>query len=467
MTRELADREAGSSHPDEALRLAACTLNIGAPIGKNKIRIVDGKIENLWLQGEESANRLDNIRLLATLLNYVQKFCAGHEVPHLSSIQKADHPSWLRDFFEIAGFDRCECLKPEAGGQRYRACLKLDSTQESSVITRDKGDEAPNQNSLHTANGGATKGTRSLLTNGVNGTQNPSASGATTTMSEDQALEWLAQNKTILSPGAITKFPNHADPRTKSDPAKHVTMTSTKEGDLPTKTPNQAGEKRKRDDSVHDGDARAPAQNPRSREKHEEKRDEVRIKQSLTDKSQQSSTISESKSSRAPAAKYSFTLASQGKDAAKSKEAPPAASTNLTDALLAQCDKTVPKTSPKQVKKETPVASFPRPPLSEPSGRLGYNLPSKSLTCYYWATQGACKHRNEDCIYAHYDTGNVARPPGAYKKSKTFHPSMYDDGTAWSDVNGINIKGLHDNSDGSNGFAPTGPRLGYDSWRPS
>ena len=421
--------------------------------------MVDGKIENLWLQGEESAKRLDNIRLLATLLSYVQKFCAGHEVPHLSSIQKADHPVWLRDFFEIAGFDRCECLKPEAGGQRYRACLKLNSPQES-ASTKDKDIGVARQESIHTTNGDVTKD--APLTNGINGKEPPSASEPPTAMSENQALEWLAQNKTILSPGAITALPNLAEPKNTSSLA-----TATKVGDPRPKPQSQAGEKRKRDDPVHDEGKKALKQNSQSCEKYVEKQDEVRTKQSLTDKPKQSSTISEAKSSKSPAAKYSFTLLPQVKDAVKSKEISSTASTKLTDALLAQCDKTAPMTSPKQVKQEPSVTRSPRPLQPEPSGRLGYNLPAQSLTCYYWATQGVCKHRDEDCIYAHYDTGNVARPPGTHKKSKSFHSSMYDDGGAWSDVNGFNIKGIHDSSDGSNKFAPIGPRLGYDSWRPN
>ena len=39
--------------------------------------------------------------------------------------------------------------------------------------------------------------------------------------------------------------------------------------------------------------------------------------------------------------------------------------------------------------------------------------PSKSLTCYFWARNRKCNRSDEECSYAHYDTGTVARaPPG-------------------------------------------------------
>lgn len=44
-----------------------------------------------------------------------------------------DHPAWLREFFATAGFNRCECLKPEAGNQRYRACYQLGGPIQSAA----------------------------------------------------------------------------------------------------------------------------------------------------------------------------------------------------------------------------------------------------------------------------------------------------------------------------------------------
>ncbi|KAL8822604.1 MAG: hypothetical protein Q9191_006663 [Dirinaria sp. TL-2023a] len=37
----------------------------------------------------------------------------------------------------------------------------------------------------------------------------------------------------------------------------------------------------------------------------------------------------------------------------------------------------------------------------------------KSVTCYFWATNGHCQRSDEDCSYAHYHTGTIApQPPG-------------------------------------------------------
>ncbi|KAL8996997.1 MAG: hypothetical protein Q9188_006432, partial [Gyalolechia gomerana] len=39
--------------------------------------------------------------------------------------------------------------------------------------------------------------------------------------------------------------------------------------------------------------------------------------------------------------------------------------------------------------------------------------PSRSLTCFFWARNRKCKRSDEECSYAHYDTGTVAKaPPG-------------------------------------------------------
>lgn len=35
----------------------------------------------------------------------------------------------------------------------------------------------------------------------------------------------------------------------------------------------------------------------------------------------------------------------------------------------------------------------------------------KHLTCYFWAKNGVCKFSEEDCLYAHHNTGKVAQGP--------------------------------------------------------
>ncbi|KAI4283364.1 MAG: hypothetical protein L6R38_002214 [Xanthoria sp. 2 TBL-2021] len=47
--------------------------------------------------------------------------------------------------------------------------------------------------------------------------------------------------------------------------------------------------------------------------------------------------------------------------------------------------------------------------------------PSRSLTCFFWARNRKCNRSDEECSYAHYDTGTIARaPPGV----TVFEPSL-------------------------------------------
>jgi len=487
-----ADASLGHSNDVDSYRLAACTLIIGAPVGKNKVRMVDGKIENLWLKGEETAERLDNIRMLATLLNSVQKFCAGHEIPHLSSIQKADHPAWLRDFFTVAGFDRCECLKPEAGGQRYRACLKLNNSGQaveqrsgqntsSTQIEKEEAVSRKDESAPPAPTAPANKQTTKLsaTANGLNSASGSSAlkPAIPKPFTPDQALEWLSQNKEILSPlitsTGPTNVPAHNASLSQGKAAADVSMVDSRAADRGEKLNGEKlnGEKRKREEPIPGlQQATTDEGNSKSRKDQNKSFGEQRIKQTPLEKEQQPRPRSESKASQVTATRYSFTMAPEPK-IATSKETK---STNMTDALLAQCTKTSSEVSPKKVKKDVPtVPSAFTTPIDEPP-RWASNLPPKSLTCFYWYNQGACKHRDEDCTYAHWDTGNVARPPGNYnKKPKSSRYGQYDgEEEHWSDVNGINIKGTHDASGG----APTGPKSNglshgilrhYDSWRPS
>jgi hypothetical protein len=47
---------------------------------------------------------------------------------------------------------------------------------------------------------------------------------------------------------------------------------------------------------------------------------------------------------------------------------------------------------------------------------------SKSLTCFYWH-RGFCQKSDDDCIYAHYNTGRLAPEPGR----KSFSPILLVD----------------------------------------
>ncbi|KAL8867000.1 MAG: hypothetical protein Q9174_005945 [Haloplaca sp. 1 TL-2023] len=52
--------------------------------------------------------------------------------------------------------------------------------------------------------------------------------------------------------------------------------------------------------------------------------------------------------------------------------------------------------------------------------------PSKSLTCFFWARNRKCNRSDEECSYAHYDTGTVAKPPPGMT---VFEPSDTKDTT--------------------------------------
>ena len=457
----LTDNNLVSAVAEDAHRLAACTLIIGAPIGKNKGRMIDGKIENLWLKDEDTANRLDNIRMLSTLLSYVQKFCGSHEVPHLSSIQTSEHPVWLRNFFKVAGFDRCHCLKPENSGQRYRACLQLDSF--GNVVEREVPDNVPGnlnekinanleEQSMAVAGTGLATPTKEVRSSSkIKNTDGPPSKISVdlvpaNPLTQTQAMEWLSQNQEILTPH---------DPSKLSD--KPVSELAPSKGKAISKAPTLENGKL----SANDADKsirvkRKLGELMRGLESGEGLERSTRIRTSQSESvGDQKKTKADPKPAKTPVARYSSTNTI---DTTRSKETQSSDNASMTDALLAQCDKTKSISSPKQIKKEVPVARTEVSPPSDSHSRLSTVYPPGNLTCWYWKHQGGCKHRDEDCMYAHFDTGAVARPPSVYKKG--YSSSFYNQHDLWSDVNGINIKG-----NGHNGSAaPTAPK--YDSWRP-
>ena len=44
----------------------------------------------------------------------------------------------------------------------------------------------------------------------------------------------------------------------------------------------------------------------------------------------------------------------------------------------------------------------------------------KHLTCYFWAKNGVCKFSEEDCLYAHHNTGKVAQGPLQVEQGRRF-----------------------------------------------
>ena len=478
-----------SAADEGAHRLAACTLIIGAPIGKNKGRMIDGKIENLWLKDEEVTNRLDNIRMLSTLLGYVQKFCGSHQVPHLSSIQTLEHPVWLRNFFKVAGFNRCECLKPETSGQRYRACLQLDSSgnvleQESADDVSEDRNEKENANlkeKIATKPSAPTVSKDAKAASTAKGKDGPSSIKSmdpilAKPMTETQALEWLSQNQEMLAAHA----PSRPLTKSTSDPAMLRAEAATLRSEMASKLlalengaradkiDNQVGVKRKLAETMNElENGEVLERNTRTRKSQNVNTGDQNTEDGVATTPQQPKAKPEPKPAKAPVARYSSTNAPEPP---KPKESQPGANSNMTDALLAQCEKTKSASSPKPIKKEAaPAARTEVSPSPDSHSRLPVNYPSGNLTCFYWANQGGCKYRDEDCMYAHHYTGSVARPPSIYKKGKVMS-SFYD-------VNGISIKGSNSGTTTANGpAAPTGPKAGadgpyessrpWDSWRP-
>lgn len=63
-------------------------------------------------------------------------------------------------------------------------------------------------------------------------------------------------------------------------------------------------------------------------------------------------------------------------------------------------------------------APFPAPKTSPSSSN---SLPSvKHLTCYFWAKNGVCKWSDNDCLYAHYNTGKTANGPLQVEPGREF-----------------------------------------------
>ena len=62
----------------------------------------------------------------------------------------------------------------------------------------------------------------------------------------------------------------------------------------------------------------------------------------------------------------------------------------------------VPRRSPNSHK-----SSSPRPGTPHPHGKPSV----KHLTCFWWKEKGDCRFKEEDCLYAHHDTGLYADPP--------------------------------------------------------
>ena len=376
--------------------------------------IIDAKIETLY---QDSGDRVLDIRMLATLLGYVQDYCMGRDIKHLSIMTMAEHPAWLTTFFTLAGFDSCECLKSDDPENGQMVCLKLDKSVQKPVKVVE-GAFKPSTNG--TTEDHAPKSASKPPSLIIKGTAPGKA------LDEDEAAKWLSQNKQILSPTSALAHQNLPNPGLVQTPTKSgkqsPKMGCGVAGELP-----HTGEKRKHSETFpRDHDVNVADRSVRRREengareptKQEMREEEARIYRRLQ---------------REREALQRATEKALGK---KAGSMPPISKPNpqiedrsrrtgdMTDALLAQYPKQSPITSSVSIKKENSKHASPpdrhltpavRGGSPDPSFWRSNTLPAKSLTCFYWATQGFCLKDERDCLHAHHDTGEVARPPPSYK----------------------------------------------------
>jgi gamma-glutamylcyclotransferase len=57
------------------------------------------------------------------------------------------------------------------------------------------------------------------------------------------------------------------------------------------------------------------------------------------------------------------------------------------------------------------------------SGAQGHG--NKALECWWWKVKGCCRFSDEECAYAHYDTGVAAEEPGRRKKAPPYEKTKW------------------------------------------
>ena len=403
---------------DENSYLAgACTLLVALETEKDSGRmIIDAKIETLY---QDSGDHILDIRILATLVGYVEKYCMGRDIKHLSIITMAEHPAWLTKFFTLAGFTPCECLKSDELEKGQRICLKLGKSIKDSIKTNEDASK-PDTNGIKENHLVTLKPAIKPPSLSIKGTSPGKA------LDEDEAAKWLSQNQQILSPTSALAHPAPSKPEMVQTPTKS-TQQSPKISFGVTGEPPRSGEKRKRSDTFsRDHDTEITDRNVRRREengareptKQEIRKEEERLSLSLQKQREALQRATDKVSGRVagsipPTSKPNPQIEERSRKTG-----------DMTDALLARYPKTSPVKSSVTIKKEaTKQASPPSPHLTpavrggSPSANFWRSnpLPAKSLTCFYWATQGYCLKDERDCLHAHEHTGEVARPPPSFK----------------------------------------------------
>ena len=406
--------------------MGACTLLIVLETEKDSGRpIIDAQIETLY---QDSGDHVLDIRLLATLLGYVQKYCMGRDIKHLTIVSTVEHPTWLTRFFTLAGFTPCECWKSDEVEKGQRTCLKLGKSVQELTQPTQAVEVAPKPN----ANGTRENHKVAIKTAVKSPSLTIKSTAPANGVDEDEALMWLSQNKQILSPTGASDQPALPKPdvvqtmQTGQTPTKSVIQSPKNSFGIASQHP-QSGEKRKHSDiDSRDHDADAADRNVRLREENgarepsiqKMREQEERLSLSLQKQREALQRASDKASSRIAG---SMPPAPKPNPQAEERSRKTG---DMTDALLAQYSTRSPVTSSVTVKKEpTKHASPPNPHLTpaakggSPDGSFWRSnpLPAKSLTCFYWASQGFCLKDERDCLHAHHHTGEVARPPPSYK----------------------------------------------------
>ncbi|KAL9134353.1 MAG: hypothetical protein Q9175_004458 [Cornicularia normoerica] len=423
-----------NSDVEDPSLVGACTLLVALETEKDSGRmIIDANIETLY---QHSGDHVLDIQMLAALLGYVQKYCRGRDIKHLSIITMAEHPAWLTIFFTLAGFSPCECLKSDDLEKGQRVCLKLDKSIQEPAKAVD-GTSKPNTN--------GTKENHTAAPKSASKPANLTIKGAVPAKArdEDEAAKWLSQNQQILSPASALAHPGLQRPDVVQTPTTLIKNGPKIGSGVASELPHP-GEKRKRSETFpRDPIVNGAERNVRRREengareptKQEMREEEERLNLSLQKQREALQRATDKVSgkmvgSMPPASKLNPQIEERSQK-----------TSDMTDALLAHFSKQSPVISSVSIKKEaTKQASPPNPHLTpavrggspDPSFWRANTLPAKSLTCFYWASQGYCLKDERDCLHAHYHTGEVARPPPSYKykayKNGFYGPPMGSDG---------------------------------------
>ena len=422
-----------SSGQDPSL-VGACTLLIALETEEESGRmVIDAKIETLY---QHTGDHMLDIQLLATLLRYVQKYCLGRDIKHLSIITMVEHPEWLTVFCSFAGFRPCKCLKSDELEKGKRVCLKLDKSSHEPAKAVE-GNSKPSINGTKESHTAAQKSASKLPNLTLKGAVPAKA------LDEDEAAKWLSQNQQILSPTSATAHPGLPKPDVAQTPTKSVRQSPKIENGAASELVH-SGEKRKRSETFpRDHDADGAERRVRRREdngvrestKQEMREEEERLSLRLQKQREALQRATDKASGRSAG---SMPPASKTNPQTEERSQKP---TDMTDALLAQYSKQSPVATSVSVKKEASKQSSPHNPSLTPAVRgnspdtsfwRSNALPAKALTCFYWASQGYCLKDERDCLHAHYHTGEVARPPPSYKykaqKNGYYAPSIGADG---------------------------------------